>query len=301
MAICKEIGCKTRANFGFPGQKDKHCKLHKQEKMRDVKNPICLFTDCNIQPIYGFPGEKRKYCKIHKLEHMVSKNESCLFIGCDTRPSFGFPGQKAEYCKIHKLEHMVSRNPSCLFTDCNTQPYFGFPGQKPIYCNSHKLNKMIDVIHPKCTSCGLFRVKKINKYLCYYCNPDKTKTRKLKETIVKELLEKQGYEFIHDKQVSNEYCNKYRPDFVFNCGEYFVVLECDEEAHKHYDKDCEIVRMNNISMDLKKPTLFIRYNPDLTGVRKQKKHQVLIETLEKHLYKDTIQQLEPIYLFYPEH
>jgi hypothetical protein len=299
---CLETGCDTQPTYGFIGEKATYCKLHNLYQMIDVNHQKCLFTDCDTRPSYGLPGEKATYCKLHMLYKMIDvNNKRCIFIGCDTQPTYGFIGEKATYCVDHKQDKMkdvVSK--LCLFPDCETRPSFGFPREKATHCFVHKSIKMIDVVNPKCISCGLFQVKKITNYLCYYCNPEKTKTRKLKETIVKELLEKQGYEFIHDKQVINEYCNKYRPDFVFNCGNYFVVLECDEEAHKHYDKDCEIVRMNNISMDLSKPTLFIRYNPDLQGIRKNIKHQVLLETLEKHLYKDNIQQLEPVYLFYPE-
>jgi hypothetical protein len=122
-----------------------------------------------------------------------------------------------------------------------------------------------------------------------------------KEHKVKTLLEEKNFEFAHNKQINNDCCLKYRPDFLFDCCSYFVVLEVDENAHKDYDKDCEIVRMNNISTGLGLPTLFIRYNPDLPGVKCKKKHRILIETLNKHLNKDVLEDPTPIYLFYPEH
>jgi hypothetical protein len=132
--------------------------------------------------------------------------------------------------------------------------------------------------------------------LCSYCSPTQRQTKK--EDIVKKLLEQQNYQFVHDKQIGNGSCVKYRPDFLFDCGTYFVVLECDEYSHKHYEQICEISRMNNIFYGLGLPTLFIRYNPDLKEVSRKIKHKKLLETLEDCLYKENIPQIEPIYLFY---
>lgn len=112
-----------------------------------------------------------------------------------------------------------------------------------------------------CISCSLFGgVSKQNNYLCSYCNTDKPSRKKTKEERVKQLLLDNNLEFIHDKMITNVCCLKYRPDFLFDCVNYYLILECDENGHSQYEQSCEIIRMNNICIGL--PTKFIRYNPD---------------------------------------
>ena len=150
-----------------------------------------------------------------------------------------------------------------------------------------------------CTLCRLFGgVLKDNNYLCSYCNPNKSSRRKTKEERVKQLLSDNNLKFIYDKMITNECCLKYRPDFLFDCGNYFVILECDEDAHTQYDKDCEIIRMNNICISIGLPTKFIRYNPDKKGIKINKKEEILLKTLQNELYRESLDDLAPIYLFY---
>ena len=75
-----------------------------------------------------------------------------------------------------------------------------------------------------------------------------------------------------------------------------VVVEVDENAHEVYDPQCELVRMNNITLSLDMPTKFIRYNPDKKGVKKAVKHAKLIETIKA--LQTEIVSIEPMYLFY---
>ena len=159
---------------------------------------------------------------------------------------------------------------------------------------------MIDVVTKKCIECNLFSVKKINNYLCCYCNPVKTKKFKTKENEVKQLLELNNIQFIHDKQITNKCCYKYRPDFVIDCLYYYLIVEVDEDAHRSYDKECELIRMNNIQASIELPTKFIRYNPDKKEIKKNIKEKELMETVKEWMKKD-IKELkteEPVYLFY---
>jgi len=149
-----------------------------------------------------------------------------------------------------------------------------------------------------CISCRLFIVTKANDYLCSYCNVNKSKRNKTREMRVKELLDENKINYINNKEFSNECCLKYRPDFLIDCGSYFIIVECDEDAHSQYDKECEIIRMNNISVGVGLPVLFIRYNPDGRKVSKEEKEKVLIETINRCIGKEYIENIEPIYLFY---
>lgn len=149
-----------------------------------------------------------------------------------------------------------------------------------------------------CTSCRLFIVTKKNNYLCSYCNPNTSKNKKTKENRLKEFLIKNNITFIQDKMIKNDCCLKYRPDFLIDCNSYFIILECDENGHEQYDKECEVIRMNNIASGLGLPTKFIRYNPDKKGIRINKKEELLLETVNKYLNKDFLEDLEIVYLFY---
>jgi hypothetical protein len=56
--------------------------------------------------------------------------------------------------------------------------------------------------------------------------------------------------------------------------------------------------MNNISSGLGLSTKFIRYNPDNKEFTKKHKEKVLISTIKENLYKEFMEELLAIYLFY---
>jgi hypothetical protein len=133
--------------------------------------------------------------------------------------------------------------------------------------------------------------------LCSYCNPDKSKNRKTKENRVRDLLIEHNIPFIQDKVIENECCLKYRPDFLIDCGTYYIILECDENAHVQYEKECEIVRMNNVTSGLCLPCKWIRYDPDKKNVTKREKEQLLLDTLHQYYKKEFITNLDVEYLY----
>ncbi len=149
-----------------------------------------------------------------------------------------------------------------------------------------------------CHSCKLFGVSKKTNFLCSYCNPVKVNNRKSKENRVRDLLRDNNINFIQDKVITNDCCLKYRPDFLIDCGSYFVIIECDEFGHNHYERECEIIRMNNISSALGLPCKWIRYNPDLKGVRINVKEQLLLATVKLCLNKVFLENLDVEYLYY---
>jgi hypothetical protein len=148
-----------------------------------------------------------------------------------------------------------------------------------------------------CKSCRLFIVSKKNNHLCSYCNPDSSSRQRTKENQIQELLIKENISFVNNKTFTNDCCLKYRPDFLIDCDTHFLVVEVDENAHSGYEKDCEIIRMNNISHGLGLPTRFIRYNPDSTESSKDEREDALIKCIKINL--ETLHSIEPIYLFYP--
>jgi len=213
---------------------------------------------------------------------------------------YNYEGLKAEYCGDCKKENMINvKNKRCK--ECKLKhALYNYEGLKAEYCGDCKKDKMIDVKNKRCLECNLFYVNNRTNYLCGYCNKYKSKRVKTKEIEVKKLLELNNIEFIHDKQISNKCCYKYRPDFIIDCLYYYLIVEVDEDAHRSYDKICELIRMNNIQLSLELPTKFIRYNPDKKGIKKNIKEKELLERVKEWMKKD-IKELkteEAEYLFY---
>jgi hypothetical protein len=144
----------------------------------------------------------------------------------------------------------------------------------------------------------LFRVLKVNNYLCSYCDPESSKRQKTKELQIAKFLTENSIKFINNKQFQNDCCLKYRPDFLVECATYYIIIEVDENAHRSYEKECEIIRMNNISSAIGLPVKFIRYNPDNKDYKKKEKEKLLLETIKNNSKFEYIEDISPIYLFY---
>lgn len=81
-------------------------------------------------------------------------------------------------------------------------------------------------------------------------------------------------------------CGVYnRPDFLFDCGTHFVVLEVDENAHAGYT--CELARMVNITSTLGMSTVFVRYNPD--GYKPARGHRAVGDAKRKEVLITVLQ------------
>jgi hypothetical protein len=134
--------------------------------------------------------------------------------------------------------------------------------------------------------------------LCSYCNHDIPTRQKTKEIAVKTFLEENNYTFIYNKKCNlDNSCQTYYPDFVIDCNNFFVILECDEGGHKSYDYTCERIRENNICFALGLPCVFIRYNPDKKKVKMQTKLKILKSYIDYYTKKETCDNIVE-FLFY---
>ncbi len=56
--------------------------------------------------------------------------------------------------------------------------------------------------------------------------------------------------------------NRRRPDFVWLLPDRLVVLEVDEDAHRHYNRECEVARVTELMEQGRALSLvLIRFNP----------------------------------------
>jgi len=105
---------------------------------------------------------------------------------------------------------------------------------------------------------------------------------------------------------------KRRPDFLYDCGSHFVILEVDEFQHNRGGYDCEYKRMGEIAQALGLHTIFIRYNPDSYKNSKGRKVHTPLSKRKSLLFRElekcktiTLEDLQNsskyiriIYLFY---
>ena len=97
----------------------------------------------------------------------------------------------------------------------------------------------------------------------------------------------------YDRQLDQGVCGRERPDFLWDLGGWYVILEVDENQHGDRVGDCETVRMKNIGQSLGGPPVwFIRYNPDPYHVNGEKqdptqnsRHDKLVRVL-KHVMQN---------------
>jgi hypothetical protein len=99
-----------------------------------------------------------------------------------------------------------------------------------------------------------------------YINPDAPiiKNYKTKERTVVDFITEQfpQYDWINDKRIVDG-CSKRRPDMLLDLGSHLVIIEVDENKHNSYTAECEIKRLNDISLDVGcRPIFMIRFNPD---------------------------------------
>lgn len=304
MPGCIEKDCNRCPIYNYiTEKKGLYCIDHKLDNMKNIVNKKCLEENCNRSPGFNLPNEKNKlYCAEHKKIGMVDKKHpKCIFENCKEYAGFNYKNEKTpKYCSKHRLLDMISaKHKCCEFGDCIKRASFNYSKIKtPKFCGDHKENNMSDVRHKKCTSCNLFRVVKINNYLCAYCNPIKSNRFRTKENEIKKLLENNNINFINNKSFNNECCLKYRPDFLIELPRFFLIVEVDEFAHKQYEQECEIIRMNNIASGLGLPVKFVRYNPDNKEISKKVREEVLIKTVKEIMNNEFYEDFDVKYLFY---
>lgn len=290
---------------------------------RTTKARQCAFEGCQLQPSFCLPGEaKRKFCQEHKpanaIRNIVATNKTCLYESeegqrCSISPMYGFKDdEKPRYCQTHRLDGMrniVETNRGCEVKGCSIiRAVFGVPGtKKATRCKNHRTENMVDVVTKKCNGCGLYVVNGTKNKLCSYCSPGTTKQR-TKEAIIATLLREKfpNHTFDNNQTFPCEVsCSikKYRPDFSLDRGFYYVIIECDEDAHRQYDVSCERKRMYEISLGLGVPVVFIRYNPDYftmgpthhPQVYFQVRRDFLVKTVDTYLKTVTPDTMERVF------
>jgi hypothetical protein len=147
--ICQARGCDKRAYYrsrqhskGVP----QVCNQHKSTVMVQKIGVYCEVLGCKSRASYGFQGQKRilRRCSKHKEPGMVPVHQMCEAPGCLTQPTFRVrSGRKPTHCFAHKSEGMTTRNKLCEQAGCSTHASYNYPGRAKSFCSRHAQEGMV--------------------------------------------------------------------------------------------------------------------------------------------------------------
>jgi hypothetical protein len=277
--------------FNNPGEPvGIYCGDHKDPDMVDVRNKRCqriteidgVNVKCSsLQPSFNKPGKPVGiYCGDHKDPDMVDVvHRKCQKEGCVTRCQYGFSGQSPIVCgnDAHRSEGMICQpTKRCKTPKCKDIALYGYRIGFQVACELHMEENMLCLVSQRCSGitkdglpCNVLETLKNG--LCWVCGG--WSINKVREAEVKYFLSQNGYEdrFVYNSRIESTSLRE-RPDFLFRGRHHDVILEVDETQHKkgEYTKRSKSdpnltndeMRMRIIVNETKRPTIFIRYNPD---------------------------------------
>lgn len=214
--------------------------------------------------------------------------------------------------------------------DQRVRASFGFEGGEARFCVEHAGVdvKIVNLNSKPCLCCGDTRTAH-RTGVCPPCRGFRAATAEGSTVAVfKEWCKESGLDLksagvrLDMKPVDAHACDhRQRPDIYFTlwptvvrCQKDFaVVIECDENSHRHYEASCEATRMLNLAQTWQVQTLYIRFNPDpiqtaagdlVNGPDWLEREQGLKECLTSVLNSDSPPAFDPltgvgvIYLYY---
>lgn len=285
---CSENGC---SNFAQKGGK---CYTHGEKQKR------CVVDGCLNQT------RKGGVCVTHGA--IVQR---CSMNGCMKQSQNGgrciSHGAKAPKCSVNGCIKQSQNGGVCIShgakTPKCTHPGCNYERRKDGLCGYHHPT------HKKCINCQFYQVA-IKGSMCSTCAGYRQHSEEFK---LREMINLwfQDLKITHDKIIEGS-CLRYRPDFFIEAPKgHILIIEVDENHHKDYDINCEIVRMFNIQQAIMTPIVFVRYNPDAykpggvktTAVKKKDRHNKLRATITRliHFPPSFIQGVPEVeYLYYPQ-
>ncbi len=272
---CEFPECMITPCYGFVGGKRKYCNTHKEPGMINITYEKCNFSGCATRKRFGFPSSEVEYCSDHKQEGMVNlRDKKCVHDDCEHRPSQSLLFTKGKiHCKYHSNlnEYTYGKhNPVCHELQCRnpaTCVAVDDTSFSPIRCLDHKLSDDVELIKRQCSNCEESHYYPENRDLCMNCGQYREiQIQSLKEQSVEYLLQSANIPYSHNKRVCQQ-GSRHRPDFLIAAGFGYIVIEVDENQHKHIPVVKEETRMKRIYADIQylakgKQVLFLRYNPD---------------------------------------
>jgi len=312
--LCKFVDsggkrCHKNASFGYEEKRDRiMCKKHKSEEMvsKSKKPNTC---PCGTIPIFGYTGEKPTCCvKCKKGDMTDIKSKKCA---CGTKMCYGLPGESPSCCAKCKTDDMIVVSSKKLCA-CNKQPTFALEGMKPVCCKDCKSPDMVNTFNKRCNSnspphnipCPMGGNRNYEGF-CTHCfanlfpnNPKTAQIRKKsKELAVVSFISTEFKDFLHDKPLFTQDCDcshRRRIDLRKLVNGTLVCIEVDEHQHKHYDKQDQENRYNDLFMMYTGKMIFIRYNPDKYKDEDGKSRNPSVKTRYDRLKEEVEKQIKRV-------
>ena len=258
---------------------------------------------------FGTEWGKAIHCNIHRVEGEEDvKHERCKFPGCKTLASYGYLFHKKDRCGVHKEGRVLLNNPKC--EECRTHKPFWTDDETniPKRCDDHQKPGDKNIVEKPCSRCGLEEFINETNQLCTNCDRFiNVKVRK--EIIIKNLFGENAIKYTRwDKKIP-EGCSSRRPDCFIEGTETNIIVEIDENQHKNYAPECEIIRMKQLFFDIgtEQGLYVIRYNPDEfkrhgedTDVKPSKRQKRLFQMIRWCQEKPITNKIVVKYLFYDD-
>ena len=266
---CEKQGCNKQPMYGY--DKLTSCAEHKQTGMKNMRHVLCSESGCTRVAMFGRKGQKALSCSQHALSGMIDvMSTRCSTADCTIMACYGYPGVSRVACTQHKCEGMIYlRNVKCVEKGCGNSCTHGIG--IPKWCEAHALSTHHNLVERVCANCSIVDILNTENK-CQSCGTNYSAAQKItlrKQKEVKAMLdadpELSGYEF-YDQKVTVEQdilcTTTHKPDFLWDGVTHIVILEVDESQHRNPNYQCEKLRMRALAEDLKRPIIFVRFNPD---------------------------------------
>lgn len=104
---------------------------------------------------------------------------------------------------------------------------------------------------------------------CDYCNPNVFLPASVYPSIALKtelLMLFPGMQLHHNAQINGADKSRHRPQFMYDCKTHHLIVQCDNDQHKSYNKRREFERMKELASRATTlyahPIVIVRYNPD---------------------------------------
>jgi len=143
--------CKTRASFGYEGEKSTRCSKHKDDDMICLGGRKCDDIGCKTRASFGYEGENSTRCAKHKDNGMINVDDPKCIV-CGKISTYGFLGNTSIHCAVHANKRVELYRPT---RRCKCKQLANHGKEYILRCEEHSLSDDRSFLTSKCSNCVL--------------------------------------------------------------------------------------------------------------------------------------------------